>query len=132
MNPSPLRDRASSERSAALAAALEQALRLGALMLRAGDTAFRVRESMRAVAGRMGVELTSVHLGLGGITASGRRDGESATRFRGVGPPGVNSERIGALESLARDAPDGSSAERTGRIQVPAFDTEARDAVGSL
>src|SRR4051812_49279492 len=98
MNPSPEREPTVSLTSTGLADALEETLRFGTLMLRAGDTAFRVRESMTAVAASIGAELTSVQLGLGSITVTGRLDGEAATRLREVGPPGVNSQRICALE----------------------------------
>ena len=37
-----------------------------------------------------------------GLVSSGRRDGETATLVRDVDVPSVNTERIGALEALAR------------------------------
>ena len=39
-----------------LTEALDVLLRFGTLMLRAGDTAFRVRDSMGVLATRMGIE----------------------------------------------------------------------------
>ncbi|HWL74668.1 MAG TPA: threonine/serine exporter family protein, partial [Burkholderiaceae bacterium] len=41
-------------------------------------------------------------LGARNLVASGRRDGETATLVRDVDVPSVNTERIGALEALAR------------------------------
>ncbi len=74
-------------------------------MLRAGGTAFRARQSMAALARGLRFEALSVHFGLGSVTASGRCGGEIATLVREVGAPGVNTERIAALEGLARPIP---------------------------
>lgn len=92
-------------------------LRYGALMLRAGGTAFRARQSMAAVARGLGLDELSMQLSLGSIMATGRRGDESATLIREVGPPGVNSRRIRELEALALDltglTPDGLAAIET-------------------
>jgi uncharacterized membrane protein YjjP (DUF1212 family) len=79
-------------------------LRFGALMLRSGGTAFRVRQSMGSLTRAMGFDALSVQLGLGSITATGRSGGETVTLVREVGAPGVNTDRIAALEELARTA----------------------------
>ena len=84
---------------------LEALLRYGGLMLSAGETAFRVRRSMGAIACGLGFESLSVQLGARNLVASGRREGETATLVRDVEIPSVNTERIGALEALARTVP---------------------------
>lgn len=82
---------------------LDVLLRFGELMLRAGDTAFRVRDSMKTLGDRLGVESLSVQIALDGITATARRGGELVTITREVGAPGINAWRISALEKLARE-----------------------------
>ena len=91
----------------ALTDVLDCLLRFGAAMMRAGDTAFRVREWTGAIARAMGVETLSVRLALGGITASARRGSEHATLTREIAPPGIDAWRLGALENLARDVRPG-------------------------
>lgn len=81
---------------------LDVLLRFARLMLQAGDTAFRVRESMGALAGRLGIENLAVQIALNGITASARRGSDLVTITCEVGPPGINAWRIAALERLAR------------------------------
>jgi uncharacterized membrane protein YjjP (DUF1212 family) len=81
---------------------LEALLRYGGLMLSAGETAFRVRRSMGRIACGLGFESLSVQLGARNLVASGRRNGETATLVRDVDVPSINTERIGALEALAR------------------------------
>jgi len=84
-----------------LTEALEVLLRFSTLMLRAGDTAFRVREAMGMLATSMGLESLSLHITLDGMAATVWQDGRSATLTRHVAPPGVDAARIGALEQLA-------------------------------
>jgi uncharacterized membrane protein YjjP (DUF1212 family) len=84
---------------------LQELLRFGSLMLSAGETAFRVRQSMGVIANGLGFEWLSVQLGARNLVASGCRNGETATLMRDVGIPSVNTERIGALEALARTVP---------------------------
>ena len=91
----------------ALTDVLDCLLRFGTAMMRAGDTAFRVREWTGAIARAMGVEALSVRLALGGITASARRGSEHATLTREIAPPGIDAWRLGALENLARDVRPG-------------------------
>ena len=81
---------------------LQELLRFGDLMLSAGETAFRVRRSMAAIASRLGFDSLSVQVGARNLVASGCRNGETATLVRDVETPSVNTERIGALEALAR------------------------------
>lgn len=87
--------------------ALDVVLRFGQLMLRAGDTAFRVHDAMTALARRLGIESLSVQIALDGMTATARRDGELVTITREIGPPGINAWRISALEKLARETGTG-------------------------
>jgi len=84
---------------------LQELLRFGSLMLSAGETSFRVRRSMGVIASGLGFEWLSVQLGARNLVASGCRNGETATLVRDVEIPSVNTERIGALEALARDMP---------------------------
>ena len=84
---------------------LQELLRFGGLMLSAGETAFRVRRSMGMIACSLGFESLSVQLGARNLVASGCRNGETATLVRDVEIPSVNTERIGALEALARCIP---------------------------
>lgn len=72
------------------------------MMLRAGDTAFRVRESMGALASRLGIDNLAVQVALNGMTATARRGDELVTITCEIGPPGINAWRIAALEKLAR------------------------------
>ena len=84
---------------------LQELLRFGSLMLSAGETAFRVRRSMGVIASGLGFEWLSVQLGARNLVASGCRNGETVTLVRDVEIPSVNTERIGALEALARTVP---------------------------
>lgn len=74
-------------------------------MLSAGETAFRVRRSMGAIACGLGFESLSVQLGARNLVASGCRNGETATLVRDIEIPSVNTARIGALEALAQTVP---------------------------
>src|SRR3954451_15411234 len=80
----------------------EALLRFGALMMRAGNTAFQTRERMAVLGQRMGLDFEAVALSLDHITISVRRGDERATLVQEVGPPGVNATRIDALEQLSR------------------------------
>ena len=97
--------------SAPLPETLDVLLRFGALMLRAGDTAFRVREAMARLAGYMGIENLSLQVTLDAMSATVRRDGETATLTCDVGAPGINAARIGALERLAESSRPGLTAQ---------------------
>ncbi len=91
--------------AAATTRPLQELLRFGSLMLSAGETAFRVRRSMGLIASGLGFEWLSVQLGARNLVASGCRNGKTATLVRDVDIPSVNTERIGALETLARKMP---------------------------
>jgi uncharacterized membrane protein YjjP (DUF1212 family) len=81
---------------------LQELLRFGSLMLSAGESAFRVRRSMGVIASGLGFESLSVQLGDRNLIASGCRNGQTMTLVRDAEIPSVNTERIGALEALAR------------------------------
>jgi uncharacterized membrane protein YjjP (DUF1212 family) len=104
---SELGDRGERVEGVALGDALDVLTRFGAALLRAGDTAHRVRELMGALARSMGLEPPSVSLTLNSITAGIRRGSEQATLLREIGPPAVNASRIVALEAIARAAAPG-------------------------
>ncbi len=76
-------------------------------MLRSGDTAFRVHDSMNALAGRLGIENLAVQIAIDGMTATARQGGELVTITCEIGPPGINAWRIAALERLARQGASG-------------------------
>src|SRR5262250_2315867 len=92
--------------SAVTTGPLQELLRFGSLMLSSGETAFRVRRSMGAIARGLGFESLSVQLGPRNIVASGCRNGETVTLVRDVEIPSVNTERLGALEVLVRNKLD--------------------------
>ena len=98
-----------------LSATLDVLLRFGGLMLRAGDTAFRVREAMARLAGNMGIENLSLQVTLDAMSATIRRQGETATLTCDVGAPGINAARIGALERLAEASTPGLTPDALGQ-----------------
>lgn len=102
---SPDQNGQASESAAVATRRLEELLRFGGLMLSAGETAFRARRSMGAIASRLGFESLSVQVGARNLVASGCRDRQTATLVRDVDVPSVNTDRIGALEGLARTVP---------------------------
>jgi uncharacterized membrane protein YjjP (DUF1212 family) len=81
--------------------ALEVLLRFGALMLRAGSTAFRTRKWIDAITPKLGFTAVSVIVSLDSITVSVRHGGDWLTAMRNIGPPGINVLRIAQLERLA-------------------------------
>ena len=89
--------------------ALDVLLRFGALMLRSGDTAFRVRDAMGLLAVNLAIERLSVHITIGGMTATARSGGASVTLAREIAPLGIDASRIAALERLARSSKPGLS-----------------------
>jgi uncharacterized membrane protein YjjP (DUF1212 family) len=81
----------------------------GAAMLRAGQTAARTREWMAVLGRKLTVDNLSVGITLDSIVTSGRYEAGTATVLREIGPPGVNAERLGVLESLAAQSEPGVS-----------------------
>jgi len=119
MTSFPQKNKTSPPSSPALVEALEGMLRFGSDMLRAGNTAYRVRQFMGEISRALGVDALSVHVGLNTITASGRRNGETATLVSEVGTPGVNTARIQALEKLVRtNLPGITPQELTKRLET--------------
>jgi uncharacterized membrane protein YjjP (DUF1212 family) len=90
-----------------LTQSLDVLLRFGALMLRSGDTAFRVRDAMGMLAKALGIEQLAVHMIIGSITATARAGSETVTLTREVAPLGVDASRIATLERLARTSKPG-------------------------
>jgi hypothetical protein len=83
-----------TEITTTLAEALDSLLHFGAAMLRAGDTAFRVREWTSVIARATGLDALSMQVALGSIAATARRGGEGATLVREVASPGINTWRL--------------------------------------
>lgn len=77
-------------------------LRLGAMMLRAGATAFRVRQSIQRCAGCLGIDAVSMHINLNAIYLSGSQDRENIALIKEVGSTGVNAERLCKMADLVR------------------------------
>ncbi len=111
---------------AQLTANLDVLLRFGALMLRAGDTAFRVRAAMGRLAGHMGIENLSLQVTLDAMAATVRQDGQATTLTCDVGAPGINAARIGALERLSAASTPGLTPEALTR------DLDALEKAGPL
>jgi uncharacterized membrane protein YjjP (DUF1212 family) len=78
--------------------ALEALLRFGALMLRSGESAFRVRDDMHLLARRLGIPDFDMLVTVTTLTATARIGRATATLVRHVGPLGINAWRIGELE----------------------------------
>jgi uncharacterized membrane protein YjjP (DUF1212 family) len=95
-----------------LIGALEVLLRFGAMMLRSGDTVFRVRESMGILAENMGIDSLALHVTIDGMSATVRRGSEFATLAIEIAPLGINASRISALERLARASRPGLTASK--------------------
>lgn len=76
-------------------------------MLRSGDTAFRVRDAMAVLAGKLGIEHLAVHITLGGVTATARTGAETVTLTREIAPLGVDASRTAALDRLAHASEGG-------------------------
>ena len=81
--------------------ALSVLLRFGAMMLRAGDTAFRVRQAMDLLATRLGIERLGLHITLGGITATAWQQGRATTLATEIAPPGIDAHCIAVAQRIA-------------------------------
>jgi uncharacterized membrane protein YjjP (DUF1212 family) len=78
----------------------------GALMLRAGNPAFRTRECMEMMGRKqLGLDVISVALTQDSVSVSASRANERAVTVREVGVPGVDAWSISELEQLAFTAP---------------------------
>jgi uncharacterized membrane protein YjjP (DUF1212 family) len=104
---------------ATLAEALEGLLRFGALSLRSGEAAFRVRDDMHLLAPRLGIPDFDMLATVTTLTATARANDERVTLVRHVGPLGINAWRLSALERLAQDGTGPiTTAELTARLDV--------------
>jgi uncharacterized membrane protein YjjP (DUF1212 family) len=99
-----------SEQKGPLADTLDVLLRFGALMLRSGDTAFRVRDAMGLLATSLGIERLAAHITLGAVTATAEAGGRSVTLTREIGPLGIDAARTAALERLSLSSKPGLAA----------------------
>jgi uncharacterized membrane protein YjjP (DUF1212 family) len=90
-------------RPASLLEALDVLLRFGAIMLRSGESTFRVRDDMHRLAPRLGIDELALLVTVTSMTATARRGHAHETVVHHVGPLGINAWRIGALERLAYD-----------------------------
>jgi uncharacterized membrane protein YjjP (DUF1212 family) len=102
-------------RQESLADALQVLLRFAALMLRAGDTAYSVREAMGLLANGMGIERLQVHVALDSMVASARRGHEEATLVSEIAPISIDAWRISTLDKLARASATGLTAVQLAR-----------------
>lgn len=91
-----------ADRKDPLVETLQVLLRCGTLMLRSGDTAFRVRDSMGLLATSLRLDTLSLLITINGMTATVRRGPDHATLASEIAPLGINSWRIAELERLAR------------------------------
>jgi uncharacterized membrane protein YjjP (DUF1212 family) len=106
-DPAPIAGAATGSRPDALTQELDVLMHFGALMLRTGNAAFRVREWMNALARALGIETLALHIAIGGMTATAYRGGAHVTLAREIAPLGINASRLEALERLAREARPG-------------------------
>jgi uncharacterized membrane protein YjjP (DUF1212 family) len=83
--------------------------RMGALMLGSGTGSIRVLQAMRRVADALGIDQLQAPVTLTHIVSTATRHGIFRTQVVQVPAPGVNADRIAALETIARDLPPGSS-----------------------
>ena len=89
------------------AEALDVLMRFGALMLRSGDTAFRVRDAMGLLAVSLGFERFAVDITIGSMTATARAGHETVPSTREIAPLGVDASRTAALDRLAHSSKPG-------------------------
>ena len=83
---------------------LDGLLRFGALMLRAGNPSFRVREATGLLARHFAVDSLALEVSLNGMMATVRRGEEHATLAVDVAPLGINVWRMGALSRVVEEA----------------------------
>lgn len=76
-------------------------LRAGLLSLAAGTGSYRVKETMRKIAGAIGIERHHAQVTLTEITSTSHRGRSFRTEVAEVRGVGVNAARIAALEGLA-------------------------------
>ena len=96
-------------KAAELTDALDCLLRFGSVAMRSGTPAFRVREWMGTLARAMKIEALAVHIALGALTVTGRRNGHPTTIAGEIAPIGINAWRMGAIMKLSAEAAPGIS-----------------------
>ncbi|MBN9225638.1 MULTISPECIES: threonine/serine exporter family protein [unclassified Microbacterium] len=85
-------------------------MRLGALMLGAGASSARVRDSMERAAHAVGIETLHVRVGMNDLVATMSRGQMFRTRVAEIPRPGVDAERLTALKRLTSELAPGTSA----------------------
>jgi uncharacterized membrane protein YjjP (DUF1212 family) len=90
-------------------AAATMLARFGALMLRAGDVSFRAREGIERLSTAMGLDHAVCILSFDSVGVTVYEASQSFTALRRVTGFGINAERIGILDRLAREVPRGTT-----------------------
>lgn len=85
-------------------------MRLGALMLAAGASAARVRDSMLRAARAIGIDELHTRIGMTDLVATASRGGMFRTRVAEVPRPGVDAARLTRLKRLTGELTSGTSA----------------------
>ena len=98
-------------------------MRLGALMLGAGASSARVRDSMERAAHAVGIETLHVRVGMNDLVATMSRGQMFRTRVAEIPRPGVDAERLTALKRLTSELAPGTS---TAAVQARMDAVEAR------
>lgn len=80
-------------------------LRAGALMLGAGTSSRRVKETMRQVGRALDIDGMQAQITLNEIVLTVQRRGIFRTQVAEVASPGVNADRIAALQQFGQDLP---------------------------
>ena len=83
--------------------------RLGALMLGAGASSARVRDSMERAAGALGIEQLHCRVGMTDIVATAGRGQMFRTRVAEIRQPAVDADRLTALKRLTNELVDGTT-----------------------
>jgi uncharacterized membrane protein YjjP (DUF1212 family) len=94
----------------------DAASRMGALMLGSGTGSYRVLQAMHQVAAALGIDQLQAQVTLTHIVSTTTRQGIFRTQVVEVPAPGVNADRIAALETISRNLPAGSSAAELGAL----------------
>lgn len=84
-------------------------MRLGALMLGAGASSARVRDSMERAAHAVGIETLHTRVGMNDLVATMSRGQMFRTRVAEIRRPGVDAERLTALKRLTGELQPGTS-----------------------
>ncbi len=82
-------------------------LRMGAMMLGAGASSARVRDTMTRTAKALGIERLESRVGMTDIIVTAHRGALFRTRVAEIRRPGVNAQRIALLKNLSHDIEGG-------------------------